>query len=161
MELKAGDCIQTQKGNVLRVKDEIGSGGQGWVYSVECAGQIKALKIDKPDGLRDQEKFIKNLEENASLPEPPSPFLVWPQDVVKLADGSYGYVMEMVQKPFINFERFLLPLAKGGVRFSSFKAMTDASSRRKCSANLCWASAWGCSCCLKKATNTASTPAWG
>lgn len=126
MELKAGDCIQTQKGNVLRVKDEIGNGGQGWVYSVECAGQIKALKIYKPDGLRDQEKFIKNLEENASLPEPPSPFLVWPQDVVKLADGSYGYVMEMVQKPFINFERFLLPLAKGGVRFASFKAMTDA-----------------------------------
>lgn len=126
MELKVGDRVRTQKGHVLQVQKALGAGGQGWVYSVEDDGLAKALKIYKPNGLLEPEKFIRNLEQNASLSEPPSHFLVWPQDIVRLQDGSSGYVMELVQKPYISFERFLLPLAKGGVRFASFKVMVDA-----------------------------------
>lgn len=48
--LKNGTKINTViTGQEVEILDLLGEGGQGFVYKVNCGGQVKALKWYKPD----------------------------------------------------------------------------------------------------------------
>ena len=46
-----------------------------------------------------------------------------------------------------------------GNLFSLASSLKSLGLETKVKKSRCWASAWACSCCLKKAMSTASTPA--
>lgn len=132
MVLKEGTRIRSDKGTEITVEKLLGEGGQGHVYRVNYRGTTMALKIYKPGVIANPQFFFENLTRNAELSEPPSEAFVWPRDTVRLKNGARGYVMDFMTKPYVSFEKFLLPLGSGGVRFHSFKTIIDAMINLVC-----------------------------
>lgn len=120
-ELKPNDKVNLIGDIQATVKQELGRGGQGIVYLVELFGKQMALKwyLNAPD-----QKFYKNLEENAKKGAPSDAFL-WPEYVTKKEKGSYGYIMPLRPKGYYEFGNFLL--AK--TQFKSFDAMLNAAMK--------------------------------
>lgn len=83
--------------------DILGEGGQGIVYLVEYDGKKYALKWYTANKLKTNREFRKNLENNA-LCEPPSDSFIWPRYVTDQVNGSFGYLMDLIDTD--KFESF-------------------------------------------------------
>ena len=118
-ELKENDVVALESGGKVKIKKELGRGGQGIVYLVDVQGEEKALKwyMNAPD-----DHFRKNLLHNAENGAPSDVFL-WPEFITQKQHDSYGYVMRLRPKNYFEFGEFLL--AKR--RFKSFDAMLAAT----------------------------------
>jgi len=115
-ELKAGDTLETTiKYKKVTIKkpqnktgegDELGDGGQGWVYLVDYDGRPMALKWYKPGVLKNPDKFRSNLENNIKKGAPAKSFL-WPLDLAKKGN-DFGYIMELRPSDYKDFSHILL-----------------------------------------------------
>ena len=118
-ELNNNATLLLKDGNVAHVNNIIGSGGQGFVYSVTVDGEEYALKWYKQNP---GNVFYENLQKNAEDGAPSSSFL-WPKAVTKVRYGSFGYIMPLKPEGYYEFSQYRL--AK--VRFSSFRAILNAA----------------------------------
>ena len=109
-ELNNNATLLLKDGNVAHVNNIIGSGGQGFVYSVTVDGEEYALKWYKQNP---GNVFYENLQKNAEDGAPSSSFL-WPKAVTKVKYGSFGYIMPLKPEGYYEFSQYRL--AK--VRFS-------------------------------------------
>ena len=121
-ELKSGTKIETTDYKTASVIQEIGRGGQGIVYCVNCAGEDKALKWYKPSALREPDKFYENLRRNIEAGSPADAFL-WPQHLTKRMNGTFGYIMRLRPDGYEDVAKFL----KAKVRFSNEFACVNAA----------------------------------
>lgn len=122
MALKIGDTIKLKHGQA-KIKKEIGAGAQGTVYIVDYNGKEKALKWYHEtyiNSLKNPKAFYKNLENNIKVGSPSDMFL-WPLDISKVIDGTFGYVMDLRPKEYKELTLFLLKET-----FSSTKTRIDA-----------------------------------
>lgn len=120
--LKQGTVIELTNGKSAVVKSELGRGGQGVVYKVECDGKEMALKwYHNPPSIN----FYQNLQRNVDNGAPSTAF-IWPKYVTKYPKyDSYGYVMDLRPGQYKEFGQFLLAKAK----FKTFDAMLAAAMR--------------------------------
>jgi len=90
-QLTIGENVQLQSGGSLTVLQEIGEGGQGYVYRVKHnLGKEYALKWYKsPDNW-----MFSNIE-NLILKGAPSDDFIWPKMLTTKRDGYFGYVMDL------------------------------------------------------------------
>jgi hypothetical protein len=121
-DLSIGYKTKTTHGRTVKVLKEIGRGGQGIVYEVECDGKSKALKWYFIKKIRDPRKFYDNLENNIKNGAPTTAF-IWPLDTVRDGDG-FGYIMELRPSEYVDFKFFILAKEK----FTSFTALITRSS---------------------------------
>lgn len=121
--LKNGTKINTViTGQEVEILDLLGEGGQGFVYKVNCGGQVKALKWYKPDAVKNLDWFEKNLTRNIQKGKPDDSFL-WPEDITEWKNGTFGYIMDIRPKEYVDFDRILLCRAN----FSSVNAEITAA----------------------------------
>lgn len=121
VELEIGTCLRTRFRKELRVVDRLGEGAQGIVYSVIYNGRPMALKWYRPGSFYDRQGFIDNLYSNIISGSPTDSFL-WPLDLVEVAGGGFGYVMELCPEGYVLAkELFLHPDL-----FPSFRRAIDA-----------------------------------
>ena len=120
-ELKTNDIVTLVGGGHVKIKKELGRGGQGIVYLVDMNGRDMALKwyLNAPD-----EYFYTNLNNNI-LNGAPSDAFLWPKALTERQNGSYGYVMDLRPSNYFEFGNFLM--AKQ--RFSGFDAMLNAAMK--------------------------------
>jgi len=124
---KKNTKIPLTNGGIAVVKDRLGEGGQGVVYSVTVSGAGKAsgndyaLKWYHKGAISNSKRFYRNLGENVAKGAPTKAFL-WPLFLTEEKDNSFGYVMDLRPKKFKDFGDFLL--AK--VRFASISAAVTA-----------------------------------
>lgn len=90
-QLIKNEKVQLQSGGSLTVKEEIGEGGQGYVYKVEHdSGKEYALKWYKsPD-----DWMFSNIEKLIAKGAPSEDF-IWPKMLTKKRNGYFGYVMDL------------------------------------------------------------------
>lgn len=120
-EYKTGDNVTLLEGGSVKIKKELGRGGQGIVYLVDHNGQSKALKWYFNDlGNRFYDNLKKNIKSGA-----PSETFLWPEALTERQNGSFGYVMKLRPEGYYEFGNFLL--AK--VHFKSFTAMMAAAMK--------------------------------
>lgn len=121
--LAAGAKIQTMLNQEVVIGQWLGGGGQGDVYKVTYNGQQKALKWYKPNGMgQNKNAFYENIKDNV-IRRSPSPEFVWPIDVTKWVDGSFGYVMDLIPAEYKEVTEYMLVNA----RMESFKTIIDAA----------------------------------
>ena len=119
--LSEGTYLRTRFNKELRVVKELGSGSQGFVYSVVYDGRPMALKWYRPNVFYDRQRFIDNLRNNIMSGRPTDAFL-WPLDMTEVIDGSFGYIMELRPQGFVDAtELFIRP----GL-FPSYRRAIDA-----------------------------------
>lgn len=111
MILKKGKIIELKNQRSLLVDDFLGAGGQGEVYLVTCDNQKYALKVYIHPTSTD---FKYNLKNNIDRKTPSKNFL-WPLEIVDLAGGRYGYLMDLRPQNYKSFISFL----NGQVRFKN------------------------------------------
>lgn len=94
------------------VVEEIGAGGQGWVYRVETATGPVALKWYKPPFDDDQQRqAIAYLIEM----DPPDHRFLWPQALATAAaSDSFGYVMDLRPDDHVGLLALLRGVDEGG-----------------------------------------------
>lgn len=120
--LKPKTIIHLTNGQAARIVSLLGQGGQGEVYIAEVNGRQMALKwYTHPDYIKNN-AFYHNLETNIRMGKPSDIFL-WPEMLTLPEYGSFGYLMPLRPKRFVDFSQFLL--AK--VRFDSFDALFHAA----------------------------------
>ncbi len=122
--LENGTRIRTERGRNVRVIDHVRRASQKDIYRVECGGRQLALKwFDKNafgghrlDDIRD------SLRRQAEL-GPLGQSLLWPLDVTREVNGSFGYLEELVRP-----EEYadLLALFRETNRFPSMSVAIDA-----------------------------------
>lgn len=117
--LKENSTLLLTNGDVVHVNQLLGSGGQGFVYSVTVNGEELALKWYKS---RPSAIFYENLQKNVTEGTPSESFL-WPIAVTRQKFGSCGYLMPLKPNDYYEFSQFRL--AK--IRFSSFRAILTAA----------------------------------
>ena len=120
-QLAIGTRIETLTGNVAHVLRLLGSGGQGDVYLVNYAGKNMALKWYKRNAFAEPTLFANNLRSNIRAGAPTPEFL-WPLDLTKQKDGTFGYIMELRPPAYYEASEFFLH----HVYFPSFKRAVDA-----------------------------------
>ena len=103
-QLKIGSTIRLSSGETATVKKILGDGGQGIVFLVTVNGQKKALKWYK---VNPGAAFKKNLIENVHKTAPADNF-IWPLAVTEERDGSFGYLMDLRPKGFVDMSDFIL-----------------------------------------------------
>lgn len=114
-KLKKETVVKTVLGENVTVIEELGEGGQGFVYKVDYKGRNCALKYYKK---AEKDEFYRNLRRNVEKGSPASTFL-WPIAITQKDEkGCFGYVMELRPKEYKEFSQFILNRAK----FSSFTA---------------------------------------
>lgn len=118
-QLKDNATLTLRKGGVVKINKLLGSGGQGFVYSVTVNGEECALKWYKQ---KPGNAFYDNLQKNAEEGAP-SPSFLWPKAVTREKFGSFGYIMPLKPEGYHEFSEYRL--AK--VRFSSFRAILNAA----------------------------------
>lgn len=106
-ELSVGSQIRLKNGKTCKVKKELGRGGQGIVYVVDYGGKEYALKWYTSSYIINSEAFYKNLNNNVNSGSP-APNFVWPLAITERQSGSFGYVMELRPKGFVDMSEFLL-----------------------------------------------------
>ena len=74
---------------------ELGHGAQGKVYLVEYNGKNYAMKWYTSDKLINNDKFRRNLDKNINSGSPDASF-VWPMFLTRKYDGSFGYLMDVI-----------------------------------------------------------------
>lgn len=98
--LKKGQVIQLDNGESCKVKDFLGSGGQGEVYSAELKGQSAALKWYFPQNATNEQHAA--LEELLKIGTPSAIFL-FPLHLTSFNPGaSFGYLMPLRQPNYKN-----------------------------------------------------------
>lgn len=138
-KLKIGQQVPLKTGGIAKVIEEIGQGGQGYVYKVTLAGKEYALKWYKQNIFEGEvdtivtsgpakgaklrksmdKAFYDNLEKNILQGSPNEAFL-WPKALTQKAqDGSFGYVMELRPKGYEELPAFCRKL-------THFKSQTEA-----------------------------------
>ncbi|MDR2933483.1 MAG: protein kinase, partial [Oscillospiraceae bacterium] len=118
---KRGTKIPLTNGDLLVVKDRLGEGGQGVVYSVTVGVKDYALKWYHKGAIANPKRFYKNVGDNIMKGQPTSAFL-WPLFLTEEVDGRFGYVMNLRAKNYKEFGDFLLARA----RFGSISAALTA-----------------------------------
>lgn len=121
-DLKSGDILQTEKGVSVKIDSLLGEGGQGKIYRVTYNGQPKALKMYKPESVKNLEWFRENLHREIKEGSPSEKFL-WPQDVTLETNGTFGYIMDLRPSDYREFDDILLAKCE----FSSFTAMINCA----------------------------------
>lgn len=121
-DLQKGYKIETLDFKSVIVVEKLGAGGQGTVYKVIYDGYIKALKWYFPNKLKDPLLFYENIKKNIENKSPSNVFL-WPLDITKWKDGSFGYIMDLRPQEYKDFSMFLL--AK--VKFYSVEALINTA----------------------------------
>ncbi len=121
-DFRKGDKITLINGDVAKVIEKLGEGGQGAVYKVKICKKEYALKWYHKNAIGNIKKFYKNLENNIAHGAPSGAFL-WPLFLTEQIGGSFGYVMELRPKNYKEFSDFLL----ARVRFSSLCAAVNAA----------------------------------
>lgn len=122
-KLAFGTRIETILGNELIVARWLAEGGQGDIYIIKYNEQFMALKWYKPKGLgKNPQAFYQNLQNNVRHGAPSEEFL-WPIDLTKWKDGSFGYVMGLRPPGYSELSEFML----AEVRFPSFRKITDVA----------------------------------
>ena len=120
--LKSGDVLTTEKGISIKINSLLGEGGQGKIYKVTYNGQPKALKMYKPESVKNLEWFRENLKREIKEGAPSEKFL-WPQDITREVDGTFGYIMDLRPSDYHEFDDILLAKCE----FSSFTAMINCA----------------------------------
>ena len=106
-EFKKGQNIPLEfKGGEASVIEKLGEGGQGIVYRVSYNGKQYALKWYFPNKIKNQAAFKKNLEQNIASGAPSAQFL-WPLFITKQQYGSFGYLMDLRPKQYVDFSQIL------------------------------------------------------
>lgn len=97
-QLKSGTILASDSGNKYIVKQLLGAGGQGEVYSVNSNGETYALKwYYKDTATKNQKEILDNLIQQG---QPDASFL-WPQDMIfKSLGESFGYIMPLRPKNY-------------------------------------------------------------
>lgn len=92
-QLKSGITLMAESGNSYTIKQLLGAGGQGEVYSVESGHKAYALKwYYKNTATRNQKEILDNLIQSG----PPDASFLWPQDMIFRDYGeSFGYIMPL------------------------------------------------------------------
>lgn len=121
-EFEKGQKIPVVSGGELEVIQKLGQGGQGIVYKVLYNGKELALKWYFGNKLKDKRRFYTNIENNIKKGAPTSAFL-WPLEITKEFEDSFGYLMELRPSEYKDFSLFLL--AKE--RFASISAVVNAA----------------------------------
>ncbi len=121
-DFRKGDKITLVNGDVAKVIEKLGEGGQGAVYRVKIGNREYALKWYHKDSVAGAKKFYKNLENNIAHGAPSEAFL-WPMFLTEPMGGSFGYVMELRPGNYKEFSDFLL----ARVRFASLSAAVGAA----------------------------------
>jgi len=92
-QLKKGDIIKLQSGQSITVMEELGEGGQGYVYRVKHdSGKEYALKWYKSPYNSDW--MYNNIGKLIAKGAPSNDF-IWPQMLTNKMDSFFGYVMEL------------------------------------------------------------------
>ena len=117
-ELKIGSTLRLSNGETAIVKKRLGDGGQGIVYQVIVNGQKMALKWYK---MHPGAAFRKNLAENIHRSAPADNF-IWPVALTEEKFGSFGYVMKLRPKGYVDMSEFILLHA----RFKDVHAQLNA-----------------------------------
>ncbi len=120
-ELKIGTVVRLKNGKTCQVKKELGRGGQGIVYLVDCGGKEYALKWYKAPSIIQSSSFYENLNKNVRSGAP-APNFVWPLAITEKQHDSYGYMMALRPKGYEDMSQFILAHAK----FSSPLAQINA-----------------------------------
>jgi serine/threonine protein kinase len=90
-QLKIGETINLQSGGNLKVLQELGEGGQGYVYKVKHnSGEEYALKWYKSP----VDWMYANIGDLIAKGAPSDDF-IWPQMLTTKKDSNFGYVMEL------------------------------------------------------------------
>lgn len=105
MEFKTGTTIKLEGGKSAKIVSKLGEGGQGIVYAVKIDGNDYALKWYTCK-LSNKKEFRKNLQTNIANGAPDSKFL-WPLYLTEELNGSFGYVMNLRPKNFVEFSDIL------------------------------------------------------
>lgn len=105
MEFKKSETILLEGGKTAKIVDKLGEGGQGIVYSVKIDGKDYALKWYTCK-LSNKKDFRKNLQTNIANGAPDSKFL-WPLYLTEEKNGSFGYVMNLRPKGYVEFSDIL------------------------------------------------------
>lgn len=97
-QLKSGTILTSESGNRYTVKQLLGAGGQGEVYSVEAEHKTYALKwYYKNTATKNQKEILDNLIQSG----PPDASFLWPQDMIFRVYGeSFGYIMPLRPKNY-------------------------------------------------------------
>lgn len=123
--LKDGDVIEMKTMGTAKVKKYLAGGGQGQVYLVDYSGRDMALKWYGPNGMgANPQKFYENIERNVEKGAPSGEFL-WPKDISKWRNGTFGYVMELIPPEYKEVSEYMLKKAT----FSSFLPAVGACLR--------------------------------
>ena len=118
---KKNTKIPLTNGDIAVVKDKLGEGGQGVVYSVTLNSQDFALKWYHKGKIANPKSFYNNIRNNIAKGAP-TPAFLWPLYLTKEKNGSFGYVMNLRTENYRCFGEFLL----ARVRFASISAAVNA-----------------------------------
>ena len=122
-ELQIGQTIKTKGFKNVKVIEQLGEGGQCIVYRVDYQGKPMALKWFKADAWKKPEAVYENLKNMIDRGYPAEGLFLWPKDITEWVDGTFGYVMDLRPKEFIEFTDVLV--SDGGGGFKSFKAIVE------------------------------------
>lgn len=97
-QLRSGTILTSESGNQYTVKQMLGAGGQGEVYSVDLNGKLYALKwYYKNTATKNQKEILDNL----ILKGQPDASFLWPQDMIFKTYGEpFGYIMPLRPKNY-------------------------------------------------------------
>ncbi len=145
--LSNGTVLQTSTHIPVTITKKLGEGGQGIVYLVKYGVISKALKIYKPETVKNLDWFYKNLTIEIEAGMPSNKF-IWPEALCewlsndgtprggtgcsideakeRVAHGqTFGYLMPLRSEEFVDFSELLLAKKE----FSCFNAAIDAAIR--------------------------------
>ena len=121
-EFNKGKKIRVRSGGELEILEKLGEGGQGIVYRVRYNGEELALKWYFKNKLGNKDDFYDNIVNNIDKKSPAENFL-WPLQITEMEDDSFGYLMKLRPKEYVDFSKFLL--AK--VKFKNIASVINAA----------------------------------
>lgn len=120
-ELTKGTIIRLKNGKTGTIKKELGRGGQGIVYVIDYGCRDYALKWYTSPAIINSDAFYRNLDNNVNAGAPDSNF-IWPLAITERQAGSFGYIMRLRPKEYVDMSEFLLLHAQ----FANVQAQLNA-----------------------------------